>query len=492
MSLNENKTEESPREHAGRDLTTGSIPVHLIVFSLPLFFGSLMQAAYSFVNAIWVGQKLGTAAMAAVTVSFPVFFVLMAIAMGLTMATSILSAQAYGARDWPRLRRVVQNSTVLVAAATILCLAIGEIYCRQILVAMNTPPDVLALATDYMHIFLLNMPAMFGIFLAGSLLRGIGDSKTPLYFQAVSVVVTAALDPLFMFGWLGFPKLGLNGTAVATIISSSLAFITLAIYMQKKDSLVAPDWLHLKCDRKTSWLILKIGIPSMMQQALVSVGMVVVVGIVNKFGEATAAAYGAATRIDQLAFLPAMNFGVAISTLAGQNIGARKFDRVHQVFRWGVLLSAAVTIIASVFAVTMPAQLLRIFLSDPAVIAIGVPYLRIVGAGYVFFAVMFASNGVINGAGHTFITTIFTLISLWIVRVPLAEHLSQKMHKPEGIWYAMVISFGAGMLVSVIYYLSGRWKRELKGGIPVAGMTPIDEPDAEIQVAFNESAEVAE
>jgi len=460
------------------------------MFSLPLFFGSLLQAAYSFVNAIWVGQKLGTAAMAAVTISFPVIFVLMAIAMGLTMATSILSAQAYGARDWGRLRRVVQNSTVLVAVATILCLGLGELYCRQILIAMNTPANVLDMATNYMHLFLLNMPAMFGIFLAGSLLRGVGDSKTPLYFQAVSVVMTAVLDPLFMFGWLGFPKLGLNGTAVATIISSSLAFISLALYMQKRDSLVAPDWLHLRCDRKTSWLIIKIGVPSMIQQALVSVGMVVVVGIVNKFGEATAAAYGAASRIDQLAFLPAMNFGVSISTLAGQNIGARKFDRVHQVFRWGVLLSCAVTVIASVFAVTMPEHLLRIFLKDPAVIAIGVPYLKIVGAGYIFFAIMFASNGVINGAGHTFITTIFSLISLWIVRVPLAEYLSRRMHKPEGIWYAMVISFGAGMVVSVIYYLSGRWKRSIRGGIPVADRVPI--ADTEGQVAFNESMEVSE
>jgi Na+-driven multidrug efflux pump len=139
-------------------------------------------------------------------------------------------------------------------------------------------------------------------------------------------------------------------------------------------------------------------------------------------------------------------------------------------------------------AVTMPGQLLRIFLKDPAVIALGVPYLRIVGAGYVFFAVMFASNGIINGAGHTFITTIFSLISLWIVRVPLAEYLSRKMHSPEGIWYAMVISFGVGMVVSVIYYFSGRWKREIKGGVPASARFD----DSEEEVAFNESAEVAE
>jgi putative MATE family efflux protein len=461
-----------------------------------MLLGSVLHTAYSFVNAIWVGQKLGTAAMAAVTISFPVVFVLTAVAMGLTMATSILAAQAYGAKDWARMRRVVQNSTVLVTVATIICLGLGQLYCREILVAMNTPPDMLDMATDYMRIFLLTMPATFGIFLTGALLRGIGDSKTPLYFQAVSVVLTAVLDPFLMFGWLGFPKLGLNGTAVATIISSSLAFISLAVYMQRKDSLVAPDWLHLRCDFKTSWLIMKIGVPSMIQQALVSISMVVVIGIVNRFGEATAAAYGAASRIDQLAFMPALNIGASVSTLAGQNIGAGKFHRVHQVFRWGILISGAITITASIIAMTMPAQLLRIFLSDPAVIAIGVPYLRIVGAGYVFFSVMFISNGVINGAGHTFITTIFSLISLWIVRVPLATYLSGRMQKPEGIWYAMVISFAVGMMVSVIYYLSGRWKHALKGG-PMAdrgvfaGLDSGD-PLPEGQVEFNKTPEVSE
>jgi len=453
---------EHPSGMHGRDLTTGSIPRHLIAFSLPMLMGSAIQTAYSVVNAIWVGRGIGSAALAAVTVSFPVIFILMAVAGGLTMAANILASQSYGAKDWPQLKRVIQNSTVLTLVLSVVIVIAGQVSSEHILRLIDTPADVLPMAAGYLRIILLSMPFMFAIFLLGSLLRGVGDSKTPLYFQAVFLGVNAVLDPLFMFGWLGFPKLGLNGTAVATIIAQGGSVLMLSAYLHWKRHIVQPHWTNLSLNLDTSLLTLKIGIPSMIQQALVSIGMLFIVGLVNAYGEEGTAAFGAASRIDQIALMPALTIGMAISTLAGQNIGAGHHHRVKEVFKWGMLLSCGITLIPSLAAVIFPGILLRMFISDQHVIDLGTQYLRIVGGGYVCFSVMFVSNGVINGAGHTFVTTLISLIGLWFIRVPLATYLSHHMHRLEGIWYAMLISFATGSLISVIYYLSGRWRRPIR------------------------------
>ena len=189
--------------------------------------------------------------------------------------------------------------------------------------------------------------------------------------------------------------------------------------------------------------------------------MVFVIGIVNEFGEDVTAAFGAASRVDQLAFMPALTFSMAISTLAGQNIGANRHHRVREIFLWGCLLSGGVTLAASLLAVLLPGVMLRIFTSDPALISLGTDYLRIVGSCYLFFAIMFVANGIINGSGHTMATTAISLVSLWIVRVPVAYWLSTRIGSVNGVWYAMSLSFGVSMLASLGYYLSGRWRRPI-------------------------------
>ncbi|HEX2949523.1 MAG TPA: MATE family efflux transporter [Armatimonadota bacterium] len=443
----------------GHDLTTGSIPRHLIAFTVPMLAGSILQTAYSFINAIWVGKFLGKADLAAVTVSFPVVFVLMAMAGGLTLATNILISQYFGAKNHAQMRKVVQSSTALIGGLSILLFIIGEIFAPAILRAMDTPPDVLVLATSYMRVFLISLPFAFGVFLVSSMLRGIGDSTTPLYFQTASVLVSAILDPLLMFGLLGLPRMGLNGTAWSSVITQAAAVVAVFWYMQRKRSPVTPDWRHLHADWETSWHTMKIGIPSAIQQSLVSVGMVFVIGMVNGFGANATAAFGAASRLDQLAIMPAQTFGMAVSTLSGQNIGARKLARVGQTFRWGALFSAGVTLIPSLLALLVPHGLLRIFTNDPTVIRVGAEYLRTIGFAYIFFAISFVGNGVINGAGHTFITTIISLVSLWFFRVPLAYYLSKRLHSVQGIWDAMAISFAVSMVASLIYYFSGHWRK---------------------------------
>ena len=459
-----------PPEHPnsgmrGTDLTVGSIPRHLVIFSLPMLAGSLIQTAYGIVNAIWVGRGLGTEAMAAITVIFPVIFVLFALAAGLSMAVSIIVSQRFGARDREGVQRAIRNGISLTAMAALLCVVLGHSLADELLSLMQTPADVLPSAIDYMRLFIWTTPFMFGIFLLAAVLRGVGDARTPLWFQAVSLLLTVVLDPILMFGWLGMPRLGLNGTAIATIISQALALFTLVWYLRKTRHIALPELRGRWLEHDMVLLILKVGIPSMLQQVMVSVGMVVVIGLVNGFGKNATAAFGASMRLDQLAFMPAMTLGMAMSNIAGQNIGAGKFDRVRQVFFWGLAFILAITIVPSLLAAFVPGLVLRAFLTDPEVIQIGVGYLHVMSIAYLLFATMFASNGVINGSGHTLATTGFTLLGMWGIRIPLAFWMVSYFHQVEGIWYAMLISIACGTTASLAYFFSGRWQ------VPVRGAT---------------------
>jgi len=450
---------ESHLKELGMDLTTGSIPKNLLVFSLPMLAGSILQTAYSLINAFWVGKYLGTNALAAITVSFPAVFVLMAIAGGLTIASNILVAQYVGAREWDALKKVIQTSIILVLSLSVVFLALGLIFSPHLLQMMNTPEEILPISIQYLRIFFWTLPFSFTIFLLGAILRGIGDSRTPLYFQAVSVALNTILDPVLIFGWVGLPRLGLNGTAYASILAQALVVIGLLIYIPLKRPLVSADWRNLRIDLPSLWLIFRIGFPAMVQQSVVSVSLLFIVSLVSAFGANADAAIGAAVRIDNVAFLPALTIGMAVSTLSGQNIGAVKYERVKEVFWWGILLSGGISFLISLLAVSMPKIFLKAFLSEPQVISIGADYLRIVGINYTLFAVMFVSNGVINGSGHTLPTTIITIIALWGIRIPIAYLLSKHLNDVRGVWYAMLLSVFCGMMISLFYYASGRWKK---------------------------------
>lgn len=466
MSLD---TDKLPGARQGVDLTSGSVLRHLIRFSIPMLVGSLFHTMYSIINAFWVGNRLGAESMAALTNSISILFLLMAVAFGLTLAANILVSQAYGAKDFERLHLVVQNSLVLTLAVAIACVTLGNITAALIMRLMRTPPEVTPIAVTYLRIFLWTTPFMFGMILFQNVMRGVGDSKTPLYFQAGSLLITAILDPILMFGWLGFPRMGLNGTAVATVFSQACAFASLVFYLHYWEHIVSPRWNSLHLDRPMTWLTLKIGIPSMAQQALVSLGMLFVIGTVNQFGTHSSAAFGIAMRIDQLAFMPAMTIGMAVSTLAGQNIGAKQLERVREVFRCGVGVSLGITAMASLLAFSAPIWLMGLFSQDADVIATGASYLRTIAVGYLMFAVMFTGNGVVNGSGHTGATSVFTLISFWVVRVPLAIWFSSLMGRVEGVWYAVLASLAVGTLLSLGYYFSGHWMKPIEhsGAAPI-------------------------
>lgn len=454
----------------GKDLTVGSIPRHLLVFSIPMLLGNLIQIGYSLINTIWVGHLVGEDAVGAAGVSFPVLFVLIGLVMGISMATTILVSQYYGAKDYGMVEQIVSNSfslsLIIGAALTIAGILLSDLILRL----MKTPPQNFAMASSYLKISLAGFILFYLVFLINSILRGIGDTITPLIFMSIGIGLNAMLDPFFIGGFGPFPLHGLNGAAYATLASQGIALGISTAYLNRKNHIVAFNPQRLILDKRITFLLLKIGLPAIVQQSLVSFGAMFITTFVNSFGSAATNAFGAVGRVDMVAFMPAMSMSMAASALTGQNLGAGKPERVKDIFTWGVLMTSSTTIVISLVVVFFSKLILTMFgLGDDAnVMDIGIAYLRIVGSCYLFFAIMFISNGVINGAGRTMITMTFSLMSLWLIRVPLAWLLSKTSLGIRGIWVAVSLSFAIIMIVSLTYYFSGRWKKSAIIKAPVA------------------------
>ncbi|NLG83293.1 MAG: MATE family efflux transporter [Firmicutes bacterium] len=444
------------------DFSSGSIIRHLISFSVPMLLGNLFQALYNTVDSFWVGRFLGKEALAAVSVGFPVIFLLVAFVTGLTMAATTLVAQYAGARQGEMVRRTVANTMGLLVLAGIVLSVLGVVFHRSLLRLIQTPPSIMPLASAYLSIYLVGLVFTFIYNASASILRGLGDSRSPTLFLVYATIANIILDPLFIFGPGPFPRLGVTGAAWATVIAQALAAVLAIRHLYTVNRLLP---LSLPAYRPRADLTLRtvsIGLPAGIQQTIVSLGALVLNALVNSFGPTVTAAFGAAGRLDQFSFLPTMSLSLATSALVGQNLGAGMEERAHETLRWSAILASSITGGVMILLLLFPRPLLAIFTKDAEVLAEGTRYLRTVSLGYVPFSVMFSINGLLRGAGDTFPTMVTSLISLWLVRLPLATWFARGMGLgSRGIWIGMAISPLAGLAMSYLYYRSGRWRRKV-------------------------------
>lgn len=443
------------------DFTEGSILRHLIVFSIPMFLGNLLQALYNTVDSIWVGRFLGPDALGAVSVGFPIIFALVSVIMGIALAATVMVSQYAGARQGEMVKRTVGTTLTMLALASVTISALGLAFLQPILRLINTPPELMGMALAYLRIFIAGLVFMFFYNGLSSILRGLGDSRTPLLYLFYATVINIVLDPLMIFGIGPFPRMGVAGAALATVIAQAISAFLLLLRLARLGHLLPDTWRGWRIEPELAKSALRIGLPSGVQQLMVSLGGLVLTSIVNTFGPMVVAAFGAASRLDQFAFMPAMSTSLAISSLVGQNIGAKKHDRVSEIVRWGALLTGAITTLVSLVAVFAPGIMLSLFTTDRAVLAAGSVYLRIMGLSYVPLALMFALNGALRGAGDALPTMVTALVSLWVVRVPLAKILSGLPGLGvNGVWIASAVSPVVGLALSYGYYLSGRWRNK--------------------------------
>ena len=437
------------------DLSTGKVSKQIFLFSMPMLIGNVFQQAYNIIDSIIVGQFIGKEALAAVGASFPIIFLLVSLIIGIATGSTIMIAQFYGAKQIEKVKLVNSTLMIFLLLASLLITFFGYTWTESIFRLIQLPEELIPDATRYLKVYLLGLVFFFGYNGIAAVLRGLGDSKTPLYFMIVATILNIILDLVFVVV-LGY---GVEGTAIATIISQAVALFSAIIYLKWKDNIIQFKLSELKFDKKIYVQSMKIGLPSGIQSTAVALGMTAVLGIVNGFGTDVVAAYSVAIRLDALAILPAMNFATALSTFVGQNIGAGKMERVQKGFKSTLLMSSIISILISVSFYFFGDSLMRIFTTDAEVIRIGTEYLIIVSSFYILFSAMFSSNAVMRGAGDTMIPMVITIIALWLIRVPASYFLSN-IYGEVGIWWALPLTWAIGLSLSMSYYLTGRWKKK--------------------------------
>ena len=439
-----------------RDLTTGKEGKQIVMFALPIIAASMLQQFYNVVDSIVVGNVLGKGALAAVGASFPVIFVLISLLLGISSGITVVVSQYFGAKQYDNVVKAINTFYVFIFLASLLMSVLGVYFSRDIFIALRLPAEIMDEAVDYLHIYLGGLIFMFAFYGTNAILRGMGDSRTPLYFTIFSTILNIALDLLFVmvFEW------GIKGVAYASVIAQALAFVGVSIQINRGDSLIHFSRSNLVFDWKIFMQSLRIGLPTGLQQSFVAFGLIGIMWIVNEFGTDTIAAFTAATRLDSFASMPAMAFSSALATFVGQNIGAHKIERVRRGFFVTLIIASSFAILVSLIMYFFGTDLIKIFNQDPNVVHIGYSYLVIVSSFYVLFAAMFTVHGVLRGAGDTFVLMFITLFALWGLRIPLSYYLSRPALGlgSDGIWWGVPIGWAFGLTVSFLYYKTGRWK----------------------------------
>lgn len=483
-----------------RDLTEGPITRTLLMFSLPVLGGNVLQTLNGTVNQFFVSHTpgLGVTAITALGNANTLMFLLMGVVFGISMAANILIAQAVGAGDLPQAKTVMGTATTFFFAVSFTLSLIGWKLTPGILSAMHTPPAARDDAIVYLRIIFIAMPFMYFFMFLQMAQRGAGDSKTPFYFMVLAVLLEIGLNPCLIRGLGPFPKLGMAGSATATLISQAISLILLMVYLYRRHSvlMLRPSELHLLRPnlRILRALVLK-GMPMGVQMLVMSGAAVVMLGFVNSYGALTAAAYAAASQVWAYVQMPGMAIGASVSSMTAQNIGAGRWDRVNHIALSGVASSTVVTG-AIALAIYLLGGLSLFFLlpaGSPA-IAVAVHINQMVLWAFVLFNATFALSGVVRSTGAVIPPLIILTVSMWLIRVPFASLLTPRFGA-EAIWWSFPLGTVTSSILTTLYFLFGGWRKarmlepEASGQAPDSGQAS---PAMDPQEVDEEAADALE
>ena len=437
-----------------RNMTVGSPAGHIFYFALPLLLGSFLQQLYNMVDSWVVGNYAGDASLAAVGVGYPVIFMFTSLFMGLSGGGTVVIAQFYGAGNMGRVRDAVDTvyTAFMASAIPITLLALGLV--KPVLLLMQVQADAWAESWLYLTVVSAGLVGAIGYNLNAGILGGLGNSRTTLLFLAISSVMNIVLDLVFVLG-LG---MGVLGVALGTIISQAFSWLFGLFYINRRYPAIAIRPFCRRFDRALFRQIMGIGLPAGIQMSLVALGAMVVMSKINSFGKEFAAAYNVGSKLDSLAFLPVQSLSNAVTAFVGQNTGAKRPDRVRR----GIRMTVAASVVwSAVMLVLIPLSptLVGFFSDTPAVIHSGTVYLRCIMPFYALFSVMFCLNNAMRGAGDSLFPMLDVIFSLILVRVP-AVYWFADHYGPDYMYYGVGVGWCVGFTLSVVYYLSGRWKRK--------------------------------
>jgi putative MATE family efflux protein len=443
------------------NLIGGSITKSLIALSLPIVASNLLQTCYQLTDTFWVG-RLGAEAVAAVALSFPLIFLMLSVGIGLSIAGTVLLAQYKGQNNQKMVDLVAAQTLVMLVLVSIVLAVIGYFSAGPVLNLMGAEGNLLSLATQYLKISYMGLVFLFTYFVSQSLMRGVGDVKTPMYVVGFTVVLNFFLDPLFIMGFGSFEGYGVVGAAMATFITQGLAAIIGLVILFSGKYGIKLKLPNLKIDLGLMKKMFFIGLPASIEQSAVAIGFTLMTVVAALFGTEVVAAYGIGGRILSFIIIPAVGLAMATSTLVGQNIGAGKVDRAEKI----TILSSKIgfyvlTLVGIILLFTARPVVSAFIPGDLEVINHATLFVQIIAMSFGFVGVQQTINGAFAGSGNTMMSMSVTLISLWIFQFPIAFILSNYTSlKQIGIWIAFPVSYVLGAAMALALFYRGTWKNK--------------------------------
>src|SRR5579884_743449 len=462
------------RKPARGDLTQGPIGRTLLGFALPTLASSILQSLNGTINAIWVGRFLGEGALAATSNANMVMFLLTAFVFGFGMASTILIGQYWGRKDVDEARRIFGTAGGSFLLVAIVVAAAGYLLAPSILKLLGTPGTAAPLALAYLRVIFLAMPAVLLLTLMMMALRGAGDALTPLWFMIVAVLLDSGLNPVFIRGLGPAPRLGIAGSATATLIANYTALLGLVAYMYVRDlplRLRGQELAYLRPQMAILKTIVAKGFPMGIQMIVISLSALALIGMVNREGVDTTAAFGVALQLWTYVQMPAMALGAAVSAMTAQNIGAGKWDRVNKITRSGIGYTLLITG-ALIIALTLSDRtVLALFMggSSPA-LPIARHIHQVATWNFLLFGIMMVLFGTVRANGAVWVPLIVLTVGLIPVRFGYIFAAYPLLHA-DAIWTSFPVTSLINLVLAVAFYLHGGWKK--------ARMTVEDRPDRE-------------
>jgi putative MATE family efflux protein len=445
--------DSEPQPHTGpparKDLTTGPITRTLILFALPTLGSNILQSLNGSINAIWVGQILGEAALAATSNANLIMFLMFALLFGFGMAATILVGQHIGRRDVDAARRVVGTGVGLFLAMSIVIATLGFVETPTLLRLLATPPEAMPLAQAYLSVVFLSMPASFVVVQLTMSLRGTGDAMTPLIWMIVSVMLDIALNPLLMLGIGAFPKMGIAGSAWASTIAAYVSLIGLLTHIYAKDLIIrlrGVEWRYLLPDPAIMKAVVTKGFPMALQMVILSASALIMIGLINREGVITAAAYSVTQQLWNYISMPAMAVGGAVSAMTAQNIGANRWDRL-------IVTTSMVVLLAVV-----DRHALGLFLAQNSPAMPIAQHIQLMATwSFIMFGITFILFGTVRANGSVWPPVFILIISLIPFRLGIAW-LMRPYWGPDAIWLSFPVSSAVTLALAAAYHRWGGWR----------------------------------
>lgn len=443
------------------DMTVGTPWKSILAFTIPMLIGNIAQQLYNTVDSIVVGKYIGDNALAAVGSAMPLLNLLLVLFIGISAGASIMVSQYFGARNRESLSHTVGNAITVTAIACVILIVGASQFIRPLLVVLNTPESILDWCADYLMISLIGIAGMAYYNILSGIIRGLGDSVSVLIYLLVATVINIFLDIYFVAGL----NLGVPGVALATVIAQIISSILCLIKLSKMRDCFDFGIKYLKPKAEYVKMIIKLGLPSGLTQAIFSSAMIVVQSLTNQFGEQFIAANVVIMRVDGFAMMPNFSFGMALTTYSGQNVGAGLYDRVIKGAKQGTLMSVIFSTTITAIILLFGKPLMGVFTETAELVDLSYNLMKILALGYIAVAVTQSLSGIMRGAGDTMTPMWISLITTVIFRVPLAYGISYLTTTPElpygrqeCIQISLFLSWLMGAVLTYIFYRIGKWK----------------------------------